>query len=242
MAGTAVDVKLVPGLEQLPFAEVWFRAIDEGRWREASAAARVLGKSGLEVWTTDETPEVAVFLEARGYEEVRRYVVSELDVAAAPDPGPAGIPLATFAERPELAPALFEVARESYPDQPGRAEQRLESYESWRVWGLDPHPPEAFFIALDGEVVLGYGFLDFHDDAGEHGFTAIARTARARGVASTIKRAQIAWAKQQGLRTLRTANEQRLGGMLALNRRLRYRPLYEEIILRGPAATVESPA
>jgi hypothetical protein len=30
--------------------------------------------------------------------------------------------------------------------------------------------------------------------------------------------------------------------MLALNRRLGYRRLYEEIVLRGPAATVESPA
>src|SRR5476649_745070 len=77
----------MPGLEQLPFAEVWFRAIDERTLLEASAAARALGKSGLEVWTTDKTPEVAAFLEARGYEEVRRYVISELDVAVAPEPG-----------------------------------------------------------------------------------------------------------------------------------------------------------
>ena len=232
----------MPGLEQLPFAEVWFRAIDEGSWREASAAARALGKSGLEVWTTDETPEVVAFLEERGYEEVRRYVISELDVVAAPDPGPAGVPLVTLAERVDLAPALFEIALESYCDQPGRSEQRIESYESWRAWGLDPHPPEAYFIALDGEKPIGYGFLDVHGDAGEHGFTAIARAARGRGIASAIKRAQIRWAKAHGLRTLRTANETRLRGMLALNQRLGYRPLYEEIILRGPAVAVESRA
>jgi mycothiol synthase len=239
---SAAGVRLMPGLEHLPFAEVWFRAIDEESWRGASRGARALGKSGLEVWTTDKTPEVVAFLEPRGYVEVRRYVVSELDVGAAPDPGPAGIPLVTFAERPELAPALFEVARESYCDQPGRAEQRLASYESWRSWGLDPHPPEAYFIALATDGVLGYGFLDVHDDRGEHGFTAIARAARGRGIASAIKRAQIMWAKERGLRTLRTANETRLTGMLALNRRLQYRPLYEEIVLRGPSAPVESPA
>jgi len=237
-----IDVKPMPGLEHLPFAEVWFRAIDELSWFEASAAARALGKSGLEAWTTDETPEVVAFLEARGYEEVRRYVVSELDVAAAPEPGPAGIPLVTFAERPDLAPELFEVALESYGDQPGRADQRIESYESWRVWGLDSHPPEAYFIALDADRVLGYGFLEVDGDAGHHGFTAIARAERGRGIASAIKRAQIGWAKERGLRTLRTANETRLQGMLALNGRHGYRPLYEEIILRGPAATVESPA
>ena len=237
-----VDVKPMPGLEQLPFAEVWFRSIDEAVWRQASAAARALGKSGLEVWTTTETPAVVAFLVERGYDEVRRYVVSELDVAAAPEPEPPGITLATFADRPDLAPALFEIALQSYPDQPGRSEQILESFESWRHWGLDGQPPDAYFIALEGERVLGYGYLEIDGETGHHGFTAIARAERGGGVASAIKRAQIAWAKGHGLRRLKTANETRLTGMLALNARHGYRPLYEEIVLRGPAATVELPA
>jgi GNAT superfamily N-acetyltransferase len=232
----------MPGLEHLPFAEVWFRAIDEESWRAASRAARALGKTGLEVWTTDESPQVVAFLAEWGYGEVRRYVISELALGEAAEPAPPGIALATVAERPDLAPALFEIAREAYADQPGRSEQRIESYESWRSWGLDPHPPEAFFVALEGEAAVGYGFLDVQEDRGEHGFTAVARAARGRGIASSIKRAQIAWAKAHGLRTLRTANETRLAGMLALNRRHGYRPLYEEIVLRGPAAAVESDA
>ena len=65
---------------------------------------------------------------------------------------------------------------------------------------------------------------------------AIARAERGRGVAGAIKRGQIAWAKAQGLRTLRTANETRLEGLLAFNRRLGYRTLYTEIVLRGPLA------
>jgi mycothiol synthase len=226
----------MPGLEHLPFAEVWFHEIDDERWRKASAAARTIGKTGLEVWTTDKTPEVAAFLEERGYEQVRRYVISELDVTAAAEPEPSAFELVTFAERPELAQALFEIALESYCDQPGRAQQRIESFESWRSWGLDPHPPEAYFIALEQGRVLGYGFLNVRGDTWWNGFLAIARDARGRGVASSIKRAQIAWAKAHGLRALRTANETRLVGLLALNRRLGYRPLYTEIVLRGPAA------
>ena len=50
-----MDVNPIPGLEQLPWAEVWFHEIDEVRWREASAAAREIGKPGLDVWTTDAT-------------------------------------------------------------------------------------------------------------------------------------------------------------------------------------------
>jgi GNAT superfamily N-acetyltransferase len=231
-----MDVKPIPGLEHLPFAEVWFHEIDDDRWREASVAARALAKTGLEAWTTDATPTVVTFLEERGYEQVRHYVVSELDVSAAPDPEPSAFPLVTFAERPDLAPELFAIACESYCDQPGRSEQRIESFEAWRSWGLDPHPPEAYFIALENGRALGYGFLDLDGERGTNGFMAVARAERGRGVAGAIKRGQIAWAKAQGLRTLRTANETRLEGLLAFNRRLGYGTLYAEIVLRGPLA------
>jgi GNAT superfamily N-acetyltransferase len=231
-----VDVKPLPGLEHLPYAEVWLRSADEGAWREASRLARELGKDGLEVWTTDASPEVVSFLEPRGYEVVRRYVVSELDVGEAPDPEPPGVPLTTLALRPHLAPQVYEIACESYPDQPGRAEQRMPPYDGWRSWGLDPHPPEAFFIALEGDRPLAYGYLHVEGDRGQHGFTAVARSARGRGLAGAIKRAQIVWAKANGLATLRTANEVRLPQMLALNERHGYRRVYTELVLRGPAA------
>ena len=231
-----MDVKPIPGLEQLPFAEVWFHEIDDSLWREASERARAIGKTGLEAWTTDRTPEVAAFLEARRYEIVRRYVISELDVGAAPEPEQPEVELTTFAARPDLAQELFEIARQSYPDQPGRSEQRMDSFEEWRTWGLDPHPAESYFIALEGDRPIGYGFLSVEEGAWSHGFAAVARAARGRGVASSIKRAQIRWAKDNGVPALRTANEERLVGMLAMNKRLGYRPLYTELVLRGSIA------
>ena len=63
----------MPGLEHLPFAEVWLHEPSDEAWRAASDEARAIGKDGLEVWTTDATPEVVAFLETRGYETVRRY-------------------------------------------------------------------------------------------------------------------------------------------------------------------------
>jgi len=231
-----VDVKPLPGLEHLPYAEVWLHTPDEGLWRQASALARELGKDWLEVWTTDSTPDVARFLELHGYSIHRRYVISELDMTTARAPEPAAVPLTTFAEHPELARALYAIACESYPDQPGRAETVLPPFESWREWGLDPHEPTAYFIALDGERVVAYGYLEVEGKTAKHGFMAVARDARGRGLASAIKVAQIAWAQTHGLRSLRTANEVRLEGMLALNRRLGYEPLYTEFVLRGPAA------
>jgi GNAT superfamily N-acetyltransferase len=232
-----VDVRLLPGLEHLPFAEVWLDRPDEELLSQASAAARALGKDGLEVWTTDRTSEVAGFLEARGFVKVRGYVISELDVAAAAQPEPPKLPLVTLANRPDLEPDLYAVACESYPDQPGRAETVLPGIDSWRSWGLDADHPDACFIALENGTVLGYGYLDVEGDTATHGSTAVARTARGRGVAGSIKRAQIGWAKRNGIRSLRTATELRLAQMRGINERLGYVPLYEEIVLRGPATS-----
>jgi GNAT superfamily N-acetyltransferase len=231
-----VEVKPMPGLEHLPYAEVWLHAVDDDVWREASAGARAIGKTGLEVWTTDATPEVVAYLEERGYEEVRHYRISELDVDAAPDPEEPAFALTTFAARPDLAEELYEVAREAYGDQPGRSENRMSPYEVWRSWGLDPHPASACFIALENDRVLGYGYLELEGEQAKHGFTALRREARGRGIAGAIKRAQIAWAKRHGIKALRTANELRLPQMLALNERHGYRALYLEIVLRGPLA------
>ena len=226
----------MPGLEHLPFAEVWFHEIDDDSFRAASAAARAIEKTGLEVWTTDAASAVVAFLADRGYHEVRRYVISELDVAAAAVPEPPAFELVSFAERPDLARSLYVIACESYVDQPGRSEQRMPPFREWRRWGLDPHPADAYLIALEAGDPVGYGYLELEGGRGTHGFTAVARAARGRGVAASLKRAQIAWAKAHDLRTLRTATETRLVQMRALNARHGYRPLYEEIVLRGPAA------
>jgi GNAT superfamily N-acetyltransferase len=129
---------------------------------------------------------------------------------------------------------LYALARIAYPDQPGRSETRID--EAWHQWGLERHPPEAYFIALDGDDVLGYGYLEREDEQWKNGFMAVAREARGRGVAGAIKRAQITWAKANGVPTLQTANEVRLESLLALNRRLGYRTLYDEIVMRGPCA------
>jgi hypothetical protein len=226
-----VDVRPIPGLEQLPFAEVWLHAVDETTWREASRAAAALGKTGLEVWTTTRTPDVAAFFETRGYEEHRRYVISHLDVQSAADPGEPRVPLVTLAERPDLADELYALACVAHADQPGRAGTQLD--ESWYEWGLRAPQPDAYFIALDGERVAGYGYLEQEDGVWRHGFTAVARWARGRGIAGAIKRAQIRWAKANGVVRLETANELRVVTMLELSRRFGYSRDYDEIVLRG---------
>ena len=101
--------------------------------------------------------------------------------------------------------------------------------------GLDPHPADAYLIALEDGEPIGYGYLELGAERATHGFMAVARSARRRGVAGALKRAQIAWAQANGVAALRTATETRLTGMRALNARHGYRHLHDEIVLRGPA-------
>jgi GNAT superfamily N-acetyltransferase len=226
-----MDVHPIPGLEHLPYAEVWLHAVDDDAWRAASDAAGAIDKTGLEVWTTTRTPDVARWLEEKGYHEVRRYVISELDVASAPDLGAPAFEIVTFADRPDLEDELHALARVAYADQPGRSDSRIAN---WPEWGLHAHRPDAYFIALEAGRLLGYGYLQLDDETWSNGFMAVARAARGRGVAGALKRAQVRWAKEQGIAKLHTATEVRLASMLALNRRFGYVPLYEEIVLRGP--------
>ena len=229
-----MNVQEIPGLGHLPYAEVWLDEVDDDRWRQASERARAIGKTGLEVWTTTKTQEVADFLLGRGYEEHRRYAISELDVASAPEPEAPRHEIVSLAERPDLADELFAIARAAYPDQFGREGTYVG--EEWYEWGLRAHPPESYLIALEDGRALGYGYLEQEGEKWRVGFLAVAREARGRGVAGAIKRAQTAWAKEHGIPSLRTANEVRLVGLIALNRRFGYRPLHEEIVLRGPLA------
>jgi GNAT superfamily N-acetyltransferase len=233
----SVGVRSIPGQEHLPWAETWLAVADEPAWHDASRAARKLGKTGLEVWTTDDRPEVVRFLAARGYEEAFRYLRYALDVAAAPDPGDPRHEVTTLALRPGLLPHVYAVALESYPDQPGREDAEIGAIEDWCEFAVAPNPPDAFMIALEGGNTIGFAILAVEGDEGEHAHTGVSKPWRGQGVAESLKRAHIRWAKAYGLRVLRTANEVRIPQISRLNERYGYRREPDEIVLRGPLAS-----
>ena len=64
--------------------------------------------------------------------------------------------------------------------------------------------------------------------------TAVLRAFRGRGIARALKLATIAWAIQHGLAVLETGNDEANAPMRALNARLGYQPMADEIAMRGP--------
>jgi RimJ/RimL family protein N-acetyltransferase len=181
--------------------------------------------------------------ERRGFREVGREsrLVLDLGPIEAPvvDP-PAGIEVVTWAERPGIERELYEVYVEAEPDIPGEDQNELPPFEKWLandMQGLSDRP-EAVFVALAGDEVVGYAKLALPPEGPHvfHDLTGVKRAWRGRGIAGALKRAQIAWAKGQGFQRLVTRNEERNEPIRRLNTRHGYRVEPGSIVLRAAIA------
>jgi GNAT superfamily N-acetyltransferase len=192
----------------------------------------------------DNDPESLAFAERRGFAEERREKGVALDLAAIEPPQvdpPAGIEIVTWAERPELAQGLYEVSVEASPDVPGYEDEAHEPYEAWLAHDMQGpgDRPEATFVAVAGEEVVGYAkfsLTDAYPTSAYHDLTAVRRAWRGRGIARALKAAQIAWAKANGYEELRTQNDERNEPIRRLNAEFGYEPAIGRIFLRGPLA------
>jgi GNAT superfamily N-acetyltransferase len=206
--------------------------------------ARERGFEWLEGSVRDDEPESIAWAESRGFAEDRRESGLELDLTAidAPDvAAPDGIEIVSWAERPELARGLYEVACEAYPDVPGDEDDPMEPFEDWLAHDMrgPSDPPEATFVALAGDEVVGYAKFSLPKalpTVAWHELTGVKRAWRGRGVAGALKRAEIRWAKDAGYEKLVTLNEQRNAPIRKLNERYGYRPAAGRIFVVGPLA------
>jgi len=216
------------------------RGIGTAMLAELGALARAAGKAELEGELREHDGTSRAFLERRGYRVVGGERWVSLDLAgvddAAPEPPP-GISIVTRAERPDLTDALFVVAQEGTEDIPGFPGPT--TFEQFRSIEIDrpTRRPEYFFIAVESEEPVGYATLDDFGHEAYNGLTAVRRAWRRRGIATALKRTQIAAAKRAGFRRLITGSEERNEAMRTLNAKLGYtpEPRLNTLVLRGPA-------
>jgi GNAT superfamily N-acetyltransferase len=176
-----------------------------------------------------------------GYHEIGRNsrLVLDLTTAEIPEPSPPeGIEIVTWAERPELAQGMWEVAREATPDIPGEEEVDIGTLDEWLARDMrgDSDDPRAVFVALEHGEVVGYAKLSLLYDSTErafHDLTGVKRAHRGRGIAAALKRTQIAWAKANGYTSLQTSNEIRNEPIRRLNERYGYVLEPGVVIVRG---------
>ncbi len=211
----------------------------------AAIAEHARARGATELWGRIRADDEATlaFAEHRGFREVGRERDVLLDLSkvppAAPDP-PAGITLVTFAERPDLIPAVFAVDTEVSVDVPSHGTNEPMTYEDWSRENLEGPGafPEACVIALDGRRgrrLHGAATVRRRLAGGRERLTAVRRPWRRRGIATALKRAQIEAARTAGIETISTTNDELNVGMRGVNERLGYEPEPERVVVSGPA-------
>ena len=212
------------------------RGVGTALLREVSQWAAAQGKTALrgEAWEDDR--ESRGFFERRGYRVVggERAVVLDLREhdaeAVALPPGVTVVPRGA-----EHVDGMYEVARHAGEDIP---DSDAPSFEEFRAQDVDRPSlrPELCFVALAGDEVIGYAIANDFGREAHHGLTAVRRDWRRRGVATALKRTQIARAKELGFERLVTESEERNEPMRQLNLKLGYvpEPSLSTVVLLGP--------
>jgi GNAT superfamily N-acetyltransferase len=215
-------------------------------YRRISAHAGELARSALEMIAFADDPDSAGFAARHGFRVVSRAPSFRLRLADCPRPDvqvPAGLTLSSLAERPELGVGVWETAAEAFADIPYDGDSALQTgtYEEFaaRFLAGPRFIPEATFVALAEDHVVGYGqlcWMNRREGVGDHEMLAVRNRWRGRGIAQALKAAQIAWAIDHGLTELHTNNEERNSPVRAVNAHFPYRPLPDKLLYRGPCA------
>ena len=199
------------------------------------------GATELEGAVSEDDEGSLAWATGRGYAEVGRNSRLVLDLTAIEPPAaspPEGVEIVTWAARPELAPGIYEVAREAVPDIPGEEEDDIGTLDEWLARDMrgDSDDPNAVFVALVGGEVAGFAKLSLspeRPDRAFHDLTGVKRAYRGHGIAAALKRTQIAWAKENGYTSLQTSNEVRNAPIRHLNEKHGYVLEPGVVIVRG---------
>lgn len=211
------------------------RGIGGELYAQVAEYLRSRGAWRLRTWVDDD-PAGARFLEGRGFEVRDADKVSELDLrdAALPEPVlPMGYRLAPLGDVHDHADDLFAICAAGELDMPGDEPETELDLEGWMQDDFEPAAlsDEGSFVALTGERPVSLAFLavDPERRLAYNRMTATLPDHRRRGLALAVKLAAARWAAANGFERILTENDVANAGMLAVNDRLGYRPLYDQV-------------
>jgi GNAT superfamily N-acetyltransferase len=202
--------------------------------------AQAQGASRLESAVRDNTPEALRFAEHRGYRVDRHSFESALDLTSFDErPFVSALERARagglrFFSLADLAPVTEQLERRLYDlnrvtglDNPSNNDF-FPPYEEFRkfVFEASWFRADGQILVADGEQWVGLAAVAFYPEANYayNAFTGVERAYRGRGLAYALKLLAIRRAQQVGARYIRTNNDSRNAPMLAINRKLGYRP------------------
>jgi mycothiol synthase len=196
------------------------RGVGTALLRELVAHAATLHVELLSASVEDEGSKA--FAERFGFRETDRQVeqVKRLGDEPEPPPLPEGVDLVTIAERPELLAAAHPLGVQGWEDM-ALAGSATISLEDWLA--DEATYPEGSFVALAGGEIVGYsGLCKLSAGVAEDGLTVVRRDWRRRGLATALKRRELAWAAANGLREVVTWTQTGNDAMRRANELLGY--------------------
>jgi GNAT superfamily N-acetyltransferase len=225
-----------PTLHPQIWSEIHFgRLVDAGEsWLREEQGAIAVARA------REKLPEELRVYEDRGYREMRRSKVWELDLVAGRDRLLAGaertraqmdkqgIRLLTLDldDDPERLPKLYELTIAAERDIPTTVPWRTEPYDEWqRFWFENPGVrQDRFWIAREGDAIVGLSVIGFPPQRGAPWtyFTGTSKSVRGRGVARALKYATVAQAIALGSQRVRTNNDGENAPILHLNAEMGY--------------------
>ena len=214
------------------------RGVGTALFRALADHGRSLGRDGVNAFVDAADGGAIAFAHAFGLEQTDYQLEQLRWVSAAEEPPapPAGVELVSLAGRRDelLRTAWDAVAVEGYDDMPlpGPVDYPIETWlreEATR--------PEGSFVAIEDGEIVGYAGLLEHANgpaSAEHGLTAVRGDCRRRGIARSLKQAQLHWAAGAGVLELVTWTQRGNEAMQALNRSLGYRDVSTVLTMQGP--------
>jgi GNAT superfamily N-acetyltransferase len=203
-------------------------------WASARGATIFIGTA------RDDLPESRHFAERHGFQAERHVFESTLDlgafdetpfIAALDAARAAGLRFLTMTDTgdtPDARRALWELERTVALDIPGESESTIRPYDVFlkRICDVPGYRSDLQFIAADGDAWIGLALTELlpETNAMYNNVTGVLPGWRNRGVALALKLLAIRAAIQRGVTYLRTNNDSENAPMLAVNRKLGYRP------------------
>jgi len=213
------------------------RGVGSRLWDHLVEVLRTHDAIAVRTMVRENTPEGVSFVLRRGFREVMRVWESRLDVAACDltrfrrqvdRVAASGVTITTLAAElardPNSLQRLYQLHSTIGEDVPQPDQFTAPSFELFRTYVLESPQalPDAHFIAVaDGQYVgvsnlgkpeLGDWFLQ--------NLTGVMQTYRGRGIATALKVHTVEYAKSHRIREIRTWNEIRNAGILAINQRM----------------------
>jgi GNAT superfamily N-acetyltransferase len=227
------------------------QGIGSALYADALAFLHAQDAASLTSEVRDDCPACLRFAERRGFAVERHQFESTLDLTAfdetpyrdvIPALEAAGIrffSLADLHDSPEARLKLYALNHATSLDVPGAnaVDMPFAEFEQW-VLGAEWYRPDGQLIAADGETWVGLAAVQLlpHSQGAYNLMTGVLRPYRGRKIALALKLKAIRYARAHGARTLRTHNDSLNAPMLAINRKLGYRPQPGKYILRCNAA------